>query len=365
MALRLRVRSTPCTRLGQREPRRRLRPLCSGVTKILACDSLRCLCRKEQVGGHRFRQERGNRIGRAQATIRGCRARQTERRHTHLTNPTSISDGHLLLIGGAERRDAASPILSHLVELAGGNAARILVCASATRFPESTLAAYGEAFAGLGAADVWLEPLQERQACEAPTALERLDRATAVFFTGGDQYRLATTLSGTTFAEHLRDRLARRDLILSGSSAGAAAMSATMIVRGQSGGRVRRADVDLGVGLGYMRDAIIDTHFNQRGRIHRLLTVFAQYPQILGIGVDEDTAADVRIGRDLRVFGSGAVTLFDGRHGYSNAADAHEDEILAVSGVIMHALPAGWTFDLRSREVSFSGAGGDAQQESG
>lgn len=266
------------------------------------------------------------------------------------------TEGSLLLIGGAERRDEDAPLLHHLVGMAGGDRARLLVCAAATREPEETLETYRETLAAARPEELWLEPLQERSACEDPRVLDALEAATAVFFTGGDQYRLASLLSGTTFGELVRERLERKELIVAGSSAGAAAMSSTMIVSGGGGARVRRSDVNLGVGLGYLPDAVIDTHFHGRGRIHRLLSVLAQYPQILGVGIDEDTAADIRIGRDLRVLGSGAVTLFDGRSGQSNAADACEEESLALTGVVVHVLPSGWSFDLRSREVIAGGA---------
>lgn len=271
-----------------------------------------------------------------------------------MTKDPSSRRGRLLMIGGGERRGDDSPVLSHLVEIAGGDEARILICAAATTMPEEALEEYGDAFEALGAAQVWREPLQDRQACESPALLDRLNDATAIFFTGGDQHRLTTIVGGSAFGDLIKHKLERDGFLVAGTSAGAAAMSSTMIVSGTNGGSMRKADVRLGVGLGYMRDAVIDTHFNQRGRIHRLLTVFAQYPQILGIGLDEDTAIDVTLGRELHVLGSGAVTLFDGRGGFSNAADAGEDEPLALSGVVLHVLARGCTFDPRTMEVRLS-----------
>ncbi len=98
-------------------------------------------------------------------------------------------------------------------------------------------------------------------------------------------------------------------------------------------------------------DTIIDSHFNERGRINRLLTVFAQNSQILGLGIDENTALDVRAGRPYGVIGSGAVTVLDGRISYSNVADAAEDEVLALSGVKIHVVPRGFMFDPEKREL--------------
>ena len=98
-------------------------------------------------------------------------------------------------------------------------------------------------------------------------------------------------------------------------------------------------------------DTIIDSHFNERGRINRLLTVLAQNSQILGLGIDENTALDVRAGRPYGVIGSGAVTVLDGRISYSNVADAAEDEVLALSGVKIHVVPRGFMFDPEKREL--------------
>jgi cyanophycinase len=259
--------------------------------------------------------------------------------------------GRLLLIGGGERSDSDQEILKHYVEIAGGEKARILVCAAASRMPTEVLADYKQTFRKLGAAEVWSEPLQDRHAGEHPKLLERLEKATTVFFTGGDQFRLTTVVAGTPFGDRLRDRYVDDRFLIAGTSAGAAAMSDTMIVGGPGGGTVRRIDVRVGVGLGYLQDAIIDSHFNERGRISRLLTVFAQNSQVLGVGLDENTAIDVKPGRPFRVLGKGAVTVLDGRVGYSNAADAGDNDILALSGVTLHVLPSGYSFDPYEREL--------------
>src|SRR3712207_8747822 len=105
--------------------------------------------------------------------------------------------------------------------------------------------------------------------------LEALERATPVFFTGGDQLRLTALMAGTNFCERIRERLYGEGLVVAGTSAGAAAMSSVMIIGGSERGTVRRADVSLAPGLGYWRDTVVDTHFNQRGRPSRLLAIIA------------------------------------------------------------------------------------------
>jgi cyanophycinase len=236
------------------------------------------------------------------------------------------------------------------VELAGGAGhARILICAGASDEPRETLREYQRVFERLGAETV-TEPLHDRPRGNDDALVQRLEQATAVFFTGGDQLQLTSTMAGTRFGEAIRTCLQTRGLAVAGTSAGAAAMSSTMIVGGPSDGSVRRSDVDLAPGLGYWREALIDTHFNQRGRVSRLLTLLAENPQILGIGLDENTAVSTTPGRGFHVLGTGVVTVFDGRVQHTNAAEVPSDGALALFGSKIHVLPRGYRFDLVKRE---------------
>lgn len=253
--------------------------------------------------------------------------------------------GRVFLVGGSERRGADLEVLDHFVQAAGGRDARLLVCAAATREPLPLLDEYQQLFTELGASEVWTEALVDRQEAQKPELLEQLANSTAVYFTGGDQLRLTTLVAGTPFGKRLRERHNSGEFLLGGTSAGATAMGSVMILSGPGGGSVRRSDVKVGVGLGFLRDAMVDTHFNERGRVPRFLTVFAQNSQVLGIGIDENTGVDIRLGSDFRVVGSGAVTIFDGRVSFSNAADAGEHDIIALSGVTVHVLPRGYGFD--------------------
>lgn len=260
--------------------------------------------------------------------------------------------GRLLLIGGGDRRDPDYRVLKYFVEQAGGKRARILVLGAASEEPESTLKDYRTLFKRFGAAEVLTATLRERSDAENDDAVEQVESANAVFLTGGDQLRITTIMAGTRLGERLRERHTKGELLVAGTSAGAAAIGSVMILGGPSDGTVRRSDVTLGAGLGLMRDTVIDTHFNERGRESRLLAVFAQNPQILGIGIDADTALDVRLGERYDVVGNGVVIVFDGRVSFSNAARVREDEMLAVSGVQLHVLPEGYGFDPQKMEIS-------------
>lgn len=240
-------------------------------------------------------------------------------------------------------------ILPHLVKMAGGKRARILICSSASEEPEEKVRVYATLFRKIGAAEVLEAPISTRKDAEEPRMVEAAERATAVFFTGGDQLRMTAIVAGTPFSEVVRRRLAEEGLVVAGTSAGAAAASSTMIIAGPSSGTVRRADVTLAPGLGYWRDTLVDTHFNQRGRVHRLLTTFAQNPQILGIGIDENTALDLDPGRSFTVLGRGVVMVFDGRVSHSNAPDCGPEDTISVTDSIVHVLANGYGFDMEEK----------------
>jgi cyanophycinase len=257
--------------------------------------------------------------------------------------------GPLLVIGGAEDPDDDNlHILPYLVGLAGGRRARLLVCAAATEEPTESLRNYQAVFRRIGVAEVHGTPFADRCDGEDPKLLEQLERATGVFLIGGDQLRITSVLAGTPFARRLQERHATERLLVAGTSAGAAALSSTMIIRGE-GGTVCRSAVELAPGLGYMDDTVIDTHFDRRGRIQRVMAVFAQNPGTIGIGIDGDTAIDVRPTGRFTVLGRGVVFVFDGRVSHTNAAQVTDRDPLALTDSKVHVLPAGYGFNLKTR----------------
>jgi cyanophycinase len=255
--------------------------------------------------------------------------------------------GRLLVIGGAEDPDEKHLcILPHLVKMAGGKNARVMVCSSPSESPEEKVRTYARLFEKIGVAEVIPAAITERNEANTPEILEGLERATAVFFTGGDQLRLTALMAGSQMCERIRERLYGDGLVVAGTSAGAAAMSGVMIIGGSSEGTVRRSDVSLAPGLGYWRDTVVDTHFNQRGRPNRLFTIFAHNPQVLGIGIDENTAIEVAPGASFTVIGEGAVMVLGGRVSHTNAPDAGDEDTLALTDAVVHILPDGYGYDL-------------------
>lgn len=264
--------------------------------------------------------------------------------------------GRLLVIGGAEDPDEKQMrILPHLVEMAGGKGARIVVCSTPSAEPEAKAKVYRDLFHQLGVKEVTGAPIADRNEASRAPFVDAVENATAVFFTGGDQLRLTSLMAGTEFCERIRERLYGDGLVVAGTSAGAAAMSSVMVIGGSNEGTVRRDDVQLAPGLGYWRDVVVDTHFSQRGRVSRLLTLFAQNPQVLGIGIDENTAVDCTPGDRFTVLGSGVVTVFNGRVTHTNAAMVGDAEPLALTDSLVHVLPHGYGFDLRTKRPLLPG----------
>ena len=257
--------------------------------------------------------------------------------------------GRLLVIGGAEDPDDDDLlILPHLVKLAGGKDARLLVCAAPTTHASETLREYRKVFEKIGVKEVLSLPMDTRTEANSKKSVDALNKATGVFFTGGDQLRLTAVLSGSEFGDRLRERF-NEGLFVAGTSAGAAAVAGTMIVGGH-GSIVCRDCVDLAPGLGLWNETVVDTHFNRSGRVHRLMAAIAMNPGVLGIGLDEDTAVEVSPRGQMKVIGRGNVLVFDGRIDHSNVADVSDEEPIALLGSKLHVLRHGYGMDLRTME---------------
>ncbi|MDN5725559.1 MAG: cyanophycinase, partial [Propionibacteriales bacterium] len=143
----------------------------------------------------------------------------------------------------------------------------------------------------------------------------------------------------------------QRGAVVGGTSAGASILAEHMIAFGGSGSTPKQRMSQLAVGLGLVRGVVIDQHFQQRNRYGRLMSIVAQSPALLGMGVDEDTAAVFTPDGRVQVLGRGSVVLIDGAHVVSNAHSAHRTAPLLFSGARLHLLPSGSVFDLSSRQL--------------
>jgi cyanophycinase len=262
-----------------------------------------------------------------------------------------IIGGHLLVIGGAEDKYNERRILRKFLTLAGEKNAEVLIVPVASDFPEFAADVYTQAFRNLGIANPRVLRATSRQDVFDADAEALLDGVTGVFITGGDQMRLVSLLGGTQFASHLRKMVTETDIVLAGTSAGAAGMSTSMIVRGESTSHPHKNSVRLSPGLGFLKNIIIDQHFTERGRISRLITAVSYNPYNLGVGIDENTAIILDKSGHMEVFGGGSVTVVDGsKISYNEIAEVDDFQAFSVFGVQLHVMQDGLIYDYLQRQ---------------
>jgi cyanophycinase len=258
--------------------------------------------------------------------------------------------GRLIAIGGAEDREGDRLILKEFIKQSGGNNAHIVVMTAATDKPEEVGQEYTKIFKDLGAKKAQVIDVSNRADALAEENVEIIKRATGLFFTGGDQLHITSLLGGTPLQRTIHEQY-EKDLLVAGTSAGAAMMSNSMILDGDSDESPRMGYVEMAAGMDLIVGCIIDTHFSQRGRHGRLLTAVAHYPQDVGFGVDENTAFFVKDNK-FTVIGEGSVTVIDGGGmTYTNAPYIEKGKTLSMADVKVHVLSEGHKFDLRERRV--------------
>ena len=262
--------------------------------------------------------------------------------------PLTEARGQLVIIGGAEDKEGECQILREFVRRAGGLQSRIIVMTVATELPREVGENYIRVFERLGVENVRIVDTVDRDDASAPSVLEAIQKATGVFFTGGDQARITSLLKGTEIDAALHRRY-QEGIVVGGTSAGASMMSEAMIVEGDAETHPRVEIVDMGSGMSFLPNVVIDQHFAQRGRLGRLLAAVAHKPNLLGIGIDENTAVIVN-DHKFEVIGEGAVTVVDlSTVTHSNVEVTLRDEAIALCGITLHVLPSGYGFDLNSR----------------
>lgn len=259
------------------------------------------------------------------------------------------SDRALIIIGGKEDRSNNKIILGEVARRVGSGKLVVTTVAMAGS-TDDLFDQYEKAFRSLGVKHLYRLEINERAEATLQSKVRILDDAAAVFFTGGDQIKISSQIGDTPIFQRIRE-IYDDGGVIAGTSAGAAAMSETMLVVGGDeeshviGGAVRMAP-----GLGLIGGVIIDQHFMERGRFGRLMGAVAQNPKNLGIGIDEQTAIVVERGNGFYVLGSGGVYVIDGTEvTYSNVAEEDLKKTLSIYNVRMHMLSQGDRFDLLNR----------------
>lgn len=261
------------------------------------------------------------------------------------------AQGTLVLMGGAvEPRNEAFQQFLRLIDARGG--ARIVCLTTASAEPAEAARAWLGDFKRAGATNV-AAPLFSRACDETDREIAAMIReARAVFLGGGDQVKLVGSLGGSCTLSEMK-ALYRRGGVVCGTSAGAAALTELTMAGGEIDEEGNLVEQYIGPGLGLLgHQTIVDTHFQQRRRLQRLFVVVAQNKELLGLGIDEDTALIVR-GHVGEVVGAGGVTFVDGRQTarFDNADDIEKGRQLTLSHLRVGIVGTKYHLNLRAREL--------------
>lgn len=274
--------------------------------------------------------------------------------------------GKLIAIGGAEDKGTnlergeihrnnlnffELAILRRFVEEAGGPEARIEVITTASTIPVEVGNNYLNAFGKIGCINIGEMHIRDRNDAAKPEFLERLQHCDAVMFSGGNQMRLTATFGGTYFLKILLQRYQHEAFVVAGTSAGAMAMSNTMIYEGEASRAHLKGEVKIATGLGFIDDVIIDSHFEKRGRFGRLAQAIATNPACIGIGLGEDTGMLITEGNRMEAIGSGLVMIIDGHDiKHSNIADIPDGCPVSIENLKVHFCEKGNGYLLEDRK---------------
>ncbi|HEX2077765.1 MAG TPA: cyanophycinase [Longimicrobium sp.] len=282
---------------------------------------------------------------------RGARGAVKEREKESPTRRrTDRSGGTLVLIGGAcePTGEALGAFLRQCNALDGG---RIVGITTASQDPGDSARAWMKSFERAGATYVEIPIVDRRDRAQDRRIARMILEADGIFFGGGDQVHLVATLAGSRVHRAVAEAYAGGATVC-GTSAGAAALTETILAGGEPDEYGQMQDLHLGPGFGLLGfRAMIDTHFTQRRRLQRLFMVIAQNPETLGLGIDEDTALVVQ-GHLGEVVGKGSVTFVDGRGvRFDNADECMDGKPLTLSYLRVGIVGAGYTLNLREREL--------------
>lgn len=274
--------------------------------------------------------------------------------------------GKLIAVGGAEDKGTNLEtgevyrnnlnffelgILRRVVEEAGGPSSRIEIITTASTIPYEVGENYLNAFGKISCTNIGVMHIRNRQDTMNPEFLDRIRTCDAVMFSGGNQLRLSATDGGTEFLRIMKKRYLEEDFLIAGTSAGAMAMSNTMIYEGNATRAHLKGEVKITTGLGFINTLIIDSHFEKRGRFGRLAQAVATNPMCIGIGLGEDTGMLITEGNRMEAIGSGLVVIIDGHDiMHSNIADIPDGNPVSIENLKVHFCEKGNGYLIRERE---------------
>lgn len=277
-----------------------------------------------------------------------------------------IPKGTLIIIGGAEERDdkvtdieernklyEKHEILQELIPQKG-QPGKIEIITTASDIPDEMKKMYKAAFKKMNFTQIGFIDIGDKNEARKPEYAERVEKAHAVLFSGGNQFKLSATLGGTEIVNVIKEKLCHdKNFIVAGTSAGAMVMAKLMIYEGGVQEAILKSDIQISSGLGILDSCIIDTHFIKRGRFGRLAHAVVMNPEALGIGLGEDTALVIKNGELAECRGSGMAVIIDGNEiGQTNIAEIVDDAPVYVENLKVHLLIKGSRFSIKDRKMN-------------
>ncbi|MGB7395783.1 MAG: cyanophycinase [Pricia sp.] len=271
--------------------------------------------------------------------------------------------GILIPIGGNENKGIGLPeedhmefieesILARVVKESGGRNANIVIIPTASRIPSEVGENYIMTFGKLGCKNVEVADIRRREESDTPAFIDLIEKADCVMFSGGNQSNITKKIGGTAIHTILRERYKNDPIVIAGTSAGAMCMSAEMITGGSSKESFIKGAVGMNQGMGFIPNLIIDSHFITRGRFGRLAEAIARFPDLLGVGLAEDTGMVIKNCNTFEIIGSGMVILFDpSKLKHNNEKLLEVGQPMSISNLKTHILANGDRFNIKKRKL--------------
>ncbi len=273
-------------------------------------------------------------------------------------------NGKLIAVGGSIEKDieeiddrlkadfGEEVILEEIIKHAGGKDSRFEIITSATDEPEEAGDEYRKIFSQLGVENLDILYIQDRGSANSSQTLERIKKADVVLFTGGNQNQIIDYMIDTDAYNLIKDRYLNEELVIAGTSAGAAMMGEKMVEEGKETELLMKNDLNMGTGLGFIKEILFDTHFIQRGRFARLAEALAEFPDKLGIGLDANTGIIIKEGNICKVIGSGMVTLIDASDfDYDNYQKLKDETPLSLLNLKVHVMASNDTYYINEKKA--------------